>query len=102
MAVTFPVLCHARPRRRSRGPHRAGRQPDRDRHRGSSHIGTLRGEHQMTSSHDRHSLSNIELIVLARLSSSKGATEDELGAAIAELAPPDEPPMARDYATAAL
>jgi hypothetical protein len=56
----------------------------------------------MTSTRDPQSLSNIELIVLARLSSSKGATDDELVTAVAEIASPDEPPSAHERAMTAL
>ena len=56
----------------------------------------------MTDTHDCQSLSNLELLVLARLSQSEGANEDDLAAAIAEVAPPDEPRSARDDAQQAL
>jgi hypothetical protein len=56
----------------------------------------------MTDMHDRQSPSNLQLLVLARLSCSKGATEDEVGAAVAEVAPPDGPYSAHEYAEAAL
>lgn len=56
----------------------------------------------MTDTRDHQSLSNLELIVLARLSCSDGANEDELAAAIAEVAPPDGPRSAREHASEAL
>lgn len=56
----------------------------------------------MTHTSDHQSLSNVELIVLARLSCSKGAIEEELADAVAELAPPDEPSSAREHAVSAL
>jgi hypothetical protein len=56
----------------------------------------------MTSTHETESLSHVDLIALARLSCSAGANVDELTAAIAEAAPPDGSPTARERATSAL
>lgn len=56
----------------------------------------------MTDTHDHLPLSNLQLLVLARVSCSAGATVDEMAAAVAELAPPDGPPSAREHASAAL
>lgn len=56
----------------------------------------------MTDMHDRQSLSNLQLLVLARLSCSKGATEAELAAAVAEVAPPDGPRSAHELTEEAL
>jgi len=46
----------------------------------------------MTNTREDQALSPIELLVLARLSSSEPPTEDELAASVAEFAPPDGPP----------
>jgi hypothetical protein len=56
----------------------------------------------MTDTHDRQSLSNLQLLMLARLSCSKGATQDELAAAVEEVAPPDGPRSAREHAETTL
>jgi hypothetical protein len=50
----------------------------------------------MTDTRDHQPLSNLELLVLARLSCSKGATSNEVTAAVAEVAPPDGPRSARE------
>ena len=53
----------------------------------------------MTSTRDDHSLSRLELVVLARLSVAKPPTERALGAAVLELALPGESPgRAREVA----
>jgi hypothetical protein len=52
--------------------------------------------------YDRQQLSNIELLVLARLSCSEGANADELIATLQEVAPPVEIQSGRDYAVQAL
>lgn len=56
----------------------------------------------MTDTHDHQSLSNLQLLMLARLSCSKGATQDELAAAVEEVAPPDGPRSAREHAETTL
>lgn len=56
----------------------------------------------MTDTHDHSPLSNLQLLALARVSCSDGATADEMAAAVAELAPPDGPSSAREHASAAL
>lgn len=56
----------------------------------------------MTDTHDPQSLSNLQLLVLARLSCSDGANEGEVADMLAEVAPPDGLQSARDYAMQAL
>jgi hypothetical protein len=51
----------------------------------------------MTDTPDHQSLFHVELIVLARLSCASGANEEELAAAVTEVAPPDEGPSAREH-----
>src|SRR6185295_8288459 len=75
-----------KPSTRSRSAWRVG--GDRD----------LSGRVPMTSPRDHQSLSNLELLVLARLSCSKGASEDEVTSAIAEVAPSDGPLSAQEQA----
>jgi hypothetical protein len=56
----------------------------------------------MTNIHDHQSLSNLQLLVLARLSGKKGAKAEEVAAAMAAVAPPDAPRSARELADEAL
>lgn len=56
----------------------------------------------MTDMHDRQSLSNLQLLVLARLSCFKGATHGELAAALEDVAPPEGSRSAREHAEATL
>ncbi len=56
----------------------------------------------MTDMHNDQSLSNLQVLVLARLSCSKGATQDELVATVEDIAPPDGPHSAREHAEASL
>jgi hypothetical protein len=56
----------------------------------------------MTDMHDHQSLSNLQLLVLARLSCSKGASQDELVAALEDVAPPEGPRSAREHAETTL
>jgi len=56
----------------------------------------------MKDSHDRQSLSNLQLLVLARLSCSNGANATEVAEMLADVAPPDGLQTARDHARQAL
>src|ERR1044071_7375612 len=56
----------------------------------------------MTSKTDHQLMSNLELLVLARLACATGANEDELAAALTEVAPPDGPRTAREHIVEAL
>src|ERR1044071_8946310 len=56
----------------------------------------------MTSKTDHQLMSNLELLMLARLACATGANEDELAAALTEVAPPDGPRTAREHIVEAL